>query len=104
LLGTALSVKPILHVDAGRIVPLERVRTPSGGLARLAALALEAAGAGQVDVAVHHLGAPERAERLVETLRASSLAVRELYVSEVGAVIGAHVGPGVVGVVVSRDS
>ncbi len=104
LVGTALSVKPILHVEAGRIVPAERVRTPSRGVARLAALACEAAGDGQVDVAVHHLGAPERARQLVETLRSSSLAVRELYVCEVGAVIGAHVGPGVVGVVISPSS
>jgi DegV family protein with EDD domain len=103
LVGTAFSVKPILHVEAGRIVPLERVRTPSRGVARLAALAVAAAGEEPVDVAVHHLGAPDRAQRLVETLRASSLSVRELYVCEVGAVIGAHVGPGVVGVVVSRS-
>jgi DegV family protein with EDD domain len=101
LVGTALSVKPILHVADGRIVPLERVRTPTRGVLRLAALARDAAGEDEVDVAVQHLHAQSRAERLVEELRAAPIRIRNLYVGEIGAVIGAHVGPGVVGVVVS---
>jgi len=102
LLGTALSVKPILHVADGRIVPLEKVRTASKGMARLEALAVQAAGDGPVDVAVHHLAAPERAATLTERLRARLTGLRELYTSEVGAVVGAHVGPGLLGVVVVR--
>jgi DegV family protein with EDD domain len=102
LLGTALSVKPILHVREGRIVPLEKVRTVSKGIARLEALAVAAAGDGPADVAVHHLAAAERAALLAERLRARLPAVRQLYASEVGAVVGAHVGPGVLGVVVVR--
>jgi DegV family protein with EDD domain len=102
LLGTALSVRPILHVADGRIVPLEKVRTASKGVARLEALAVQAAGDGPVDVAVHHLAAPERAATLTERLRARLPGLRELYNSEVGAVVGAHVGPGLLGVVVVR--
>jgi len=102
LLGTALSVKPILHVREGRIVPLEKVRTVSKGIARLEALAVAAAGDGPADVAVHHLAAAERATTLAERLRARLPGVRQFYASEVGAVVGAHVGPGVLGVVVVR--
>lgn len=102
LLGTALSVKPILHVRDGRIVPLEKVRTASKGVARLEALAVAAAGDGPVDLAVHHLAAPERAVALTERLRSRLRGLRELHSSEVGAVVGAHVGPGVLGVVVVR--
>jgi DegV family protein with EDD domain len=102
LLGTALSVKPILHVADGRIVPLEKVRTASKGVARLEALAAEAAGDSQVDVAVHHLAAAERAATLSDRLRSRLPRLRELYLSEVGAVVGAHVGPGLLGVVVRR--
>lgn len=102
LLGTALSVKPILHVQEGRIVPLEKVRTVSKGVARLEALAVAAAGDGPADVAVHHLAAAERAALLAERLRARLPRVRQFYTSEVGAVVGAHVGPGVLGVVVVR--
>jgi DegV family protein with EDD domain len=102
LLGTALSVKPILHMREGRIVPLEKVRTMSRGIARLEALAVAAAGDGPADVAVHHLAAGERAALLAERLRARLPEVRQFYASEVGAVVGAHVGPGVLGVVVVR--
>jgi DegV family protein with EDD domain len=102
LLGTALSVKPILHVQEGRIVPLEKVRTVSKGIARLEALAVAAAGDGPADVAVHHLAAAERAGLLAGRLRARLPGVRQFYTSEVGAVVGAHVGPGVLGVVVVR--
>jgi DegV family protein with EDD domain len=102
LLGTALSVKPILHVHEGRIVPLEKVRTVSKGVARLEALAVEAAGDGKADVAVHHLAAAERAALLAERLRTRLPQVGRFYTSEVGAVVGAHVGPGVLGVVVVR--
>ena len=102
LLGTALSVKPILHVREGRIVPLEKVRTVSKGIARLEALAVAAAGDGPADVAVHHLAAAERAALLAERLRSRLPQVRQFYASEVGAVVGAHVGPGVLGVVVVR--
>ena len=102
LLGTALSVKPILHVRDGRIVPLEKVRTVSKGIARLEALAVAAASDGPADVAVHHLAAVERAALLAERLRIRLPQVRQFYASEVGAVVGAHVGPGVLGVVVVR--
>jgi DegV family protein with EDD domain len=100
-LGSALSVKPVLHVDAGRVVPLEKVRTAARALNRLVALAVEAAGERDVWVAVHHLAAAERAERLAGELRERLPRMHELYVSELGAAIGAHVGPGAVGVVVA---
>ena len=102
LLGTALSVKPILHVEDGRIVPLEKVRTVSKGIARLEALAVAAAGDGPADVAVHHLAAAERAGVLADRLRSRLPRIERFYTSEIGAVVGAHVGPGVLGVVVVR--
>jgi DegV family protein with EDD domain len=102
LVGTALSVKPLLHVQDGRIALLEKVRTASKALARLETLAVERAGDGPVDVAVHHLAAQEKATALAERLRGRIPGLQSLYVSEVGAVVGAHVGPGLLGVVVSR--
>ena len=102
LLGTALAVKPLLHVVDGRIAPLEKVRTVAKAVARLEDLAIQRAGPGPVDVAVHHLEAKDRAELLGERLCARLPAVVDLHVSEVGAVVGAHVGPGLLGVVVSR--
>lgn len=101
LLGTALAVKPLLHVVDGRIVALERVRTASKAIARLAEVAVERAGGRLVDVAVQHLAAPERAEGVAAVLRERIPRLRRMYISEVGAVVGAHVGPGLIGVVVA---
>jgi len=97
--GTALAVKPLLHVAQGRILPLEKVRTTARAAQRLVELAAQAAGEGPVDVAVQHLAAATRAEEVAARLR-ERLDVARLLVSEVGAVIGAHVGTGLVGVVV----
>ena len=102
LLGTALSVKPLLVVKEGRIGLREKVRTFSRALARMQALVAEASGDGLVDVAVHHLEAPERAKLLADSLHANLPGLRSLHTSEVGAVVGAHVGPGLLGVVVCR--
>ncbi|MEZ0065680.1 DegV family protein with EDD domain [Streptacidiphilus sp. MAP12-20] len=101
MLGSALAVKPLLHLADGRIQPLEKVRTAGKAIARLEELALAHAGAAEVDLAVHHLAAAERAEALAERLRERVPNLGELTVSEVGAVIGAHVGPGLLAVVVS---
>ena len=102
LLATSLSVKPLLQMVEGRVVALEKVRTSAKAIARLVELAAEAAGTGPVDIAVHHLDAPARADAVAASLRAAIPAVRELYVAELGAVVGAHLGPGVIGTVVVR--
>jgi DegV family protein with EDD domain len=103
LLGTALSVKPIMHMPDGAIVLKDKVRTASRGMARLVDLAVESAGDGEVDLAVHHLAAPQRAEQLLEALR-DRLGDRlhDTYVSEAGAVVAAHAGPGLACVVIHR--
>ena len=102
LFGAALAVKPLLHVLDGEIAPLEKVRTASKALARLEQLAADRAGEGAVDIAVHHLAAQDKAEALADRLRQRVPGLQSLYVSEVGAVVGAHVGPGLLGVVVAR--
>jgi DegV family protein with EDD domain len=103
--GSALAVKPILKVDNGRIGPFERVRTAAKALARLEELAIEAAADAEVEVAVAHLAGAERAATLAERLAArlgDGLGDRTVVVGEIGAVLGAHVGPGMVAVTVAR--
>ncbi|GHE93056.1 DegV family protein [Streptomyces griseoluteus] len=101
LLGSALAVKPLLRLENGRIELLEKVRTASKAIARLEEIVVERAAGAEVDIAVHHLSAPERAGVLADRLRERVSGLAELHVSEVGAVIGAHTGPGLLGVVVS---
>jgi DegV family protein with EDD domain len=103
LLGTALSVKPILWMSQGEIVARDRVRTSARALERLVALAVEAADGADVDVAVHHLAAPERAKLVADSVTQRLAGrVRHCWISEVGAAVAAHVGPGMAGVVVHR--
>jgi len=99
LLGGALSVKPLLRIDDGRVVNLDRVRTSARALSRLEDLIVEAAADRPVELCVSHLANPDRAGelagRLAERL-ATNLAGREVWCGELGAVLGAHVGPGMV--------
>jgi len=101
LFATTLAVKPLLQLVEGQIVAVEKVRTSTKALARLEALAVAIAGAREVDIAVHHLAAAERAEGLADRLRRTVPGAREVAVSELGPVLGAHLGPGAVGVVVA---
>jgi len=106
IVGQALSVKPLLRLADGAIEPWERVRTASRALARLEEAAVDAAvvaaASGRAaDVAVHHLADPVRADALAERLRSRVPVLGRLVVSEVGAVVGAHTGVGMLGVAVS---
>ncbi|MEV4327525.1 DegV family protein [Microbispora rosea] len=101
LLGSALSIKPLLRMADGEIGVLEKVRTGSRALARLEDLVVEAAGDQPVDVAVQHLMAAERAEALTKGLTARLPRLVRMWVAEIGPVLGAHVGPGMLGVTVA---
>ena len=105
-LGSALAIKPILGLVDGHIRPLEKVRTSSRALARLEELAVSAvekAGTA-VDIAVHHLDSQSRADDLAARLTARLEELPDdgdVRVVELGAVVGAHVGPGTIAVAVS---
>ncbi len=105
LFGSALAIKPLLTMRDGQIEPLERVRTRSRALARMRERAVEAALAMDaddgVDIAVHHLDSRERAEQLVEALAQAVPHARRVLLVELGAVVGAHVGPGTLATAVS---
>lgn len=100
-LGSALGMKPLLHLADGSVAPLEKVRTSARAIFRLEELAAERAGERPVDVAVHHLGNGQRAQALADRLRFRLPYLHDLHLSEIGAVVGAHVGPGMLAVVVA---
>jgi DegV family protein with EDD domain len=105
-LGSALAIKPILSLKDGHIRALEKVRTSARALSRLEELALAAArterpGWDGVDIAVHHLDSAARAEDLAARLREKAERAHEVQLRELGAVVGAHVGPGTIAVAVS---
>jgi DegV family protein with EDD domain len=95
--GQALQVKPLLTVRDGAVVLLEKVRTAGRALARLGDIAEETA-TPDARFAVQHLDATDRAAALAERLRATG---HEVVECAVGGVVGAHVGPGMVAVVIA---
>lgn len=102
LIGSALAVKPILTITDGLVVPLERVRTQAKALARVEALAVEKAEScvGGFDIGVQHLAGLSAATGVAARL-GEALGRDAIPVDEVGAAIGAHVGPGMVSVTVT---
>ncbi|GAA4802115.1 DegV family protein [Nocardioides caeni] len=110
--GGALAVKPLLGIVDGVVAPQAKVRTAAKAIARLEALAMEASGDGAVEVCVAHLTAPDRAaamaERLTEAfgerLAGSAVVAAEepaVRCVELGGVLGAHVGPGMLAICVA---
>ena len=95
-LGGALKIKPILTLD-GEITPVERVRTSRRAFERMVEYMRSRAADGADAWVVQHIRAPDVAERLIERGR-EIYGCEPAFVSEVGPVIGAHVGPGLVGV------
>jgi DegV family protein with EDD domain len=94
--GSALKIKPILSIDR-EIVPIERVRTAGRAFERMVDHLTERKESGADVFMIQHIQAHDIAERLVE--RGREIYGREPeFVSEVGPVIGAHVGPGLFGV------
>jgi len=95
-LGGALKVKPILSVES-EVTPIERVRTAGRAFERMVDYAATLRDDGRDAWCVQHIQAPDEALRLAD--RASELMGSEpLFISEVGPVIGAHTGPGLIGV------
>jgi DegV family protein with EDD domain len=94
-LGTTLRIKPILAVEA-QITPIERVRTSRRAFERMVEYLRSRHDDGADAWVVQHIQAPEQAQKLVERGR-EIFETDPLFVSEVGPVIGTHVGPGLIG-------
>jgi DegV family protein with EDD domain len=99
-LGTALKLKPILKLQNGAIVPLEKVRTFSKAIKRLFEIAETDLGKqGRVEyLGVLSANSPKYSEEITATAR-QRFRVKNEFVSEISPVIGTHTGPGAVGLV-----
>src|SRR3954465_11673524 len=101
-LGSALKIKPILSIES-EILPVERVRTSRRAFERLVEYLQARRDEGSDVFFIQHIHAPDQAERLGERGRGMYGREPEM-VSEIGPVIGAHVGPGLLGVSGMRRS
>lgn len=94
LIGTLLSIKPVLAVKDGEIHPVEKVRTKAHALRRLIELTRQHGGIAKLAMA--HSAALDEAEQVAREL-STLVPRRDIIMANVGAVVGTHVGPGVVG-------
>ncbi|BCW67205.1 DegV domain-containing protein [Arthrobacter sp. NicSoilB4] len=107
LWGTMLAIKPILAVEDGRVVPLEKVRSAAKAIARLKEIVVADAAArsgGQARLAVHHFGNPAEAGQLAAELAAAVPGCAPIQISALPAVLAAHAGLGVLAVIVGENS
>jgi DegV family protein with EDD domain len=95
MVGSALKIKPILSVESD-IVPIERVRTSGRAFDRLVQMFRTLKADGVDGWVVQHIQAPDVAARMVDAGR-EIFGTEPVFVSEIGPVIGAHVGPGLIG-------
>lgn len=101
LLGTALNIKPILELQSGRIEAVERVRTKSKAVARMLDLAVERiAGRSPVRISAIHAAAEDEARELLAQAQARIGPVESM-ITVASPAIGAHTGPGIVGLAYS---
>jgi DegV family protein with EDD domain len=103
LIGSALNMKPLLHVSGGRVESFEKVRTKKKAITRMLDVIEERVqGKPNLRIAALHAAVEEEALELLEAAK-KQLNPIEALVTEVSPVIGTHVGPGTVGIAFSTD-
>ena len=99
LLGTALSIKPLLHFHDGQIEPLMQVRTKKKALATMLDIAEERlAGKPMAEAAILDVDTEQEGDRVAEMVR-QRFSVSRVIRTTVSPVVGTHAGPGTVGLV-----
>jgi len=95
-IGSTLRIKPILTVES-ELTPVERVRTSARAVERLVDYAQQRHDSGADAWIVQHIAAPKEAAALTERCR-DVFGTEPVFVSEIGPVLSAHAGPGLLGV------
>ena len=102
-LGTALAVKPLLRIDDGKLVLAQRVRTTSKATVAMVEQVLAVVGERRAALAVHHVDNPAGAAEVAATLAGALPGCGPAIVTDLGPVLGVHLGPGAVGVVLALE-
>jgi DegV family protein with EDD domain len=101
-IGSLLSVKPVLTMRGGMLEVCDRVRTYPRAVDRVVELVTTAAGGSRVKLAVLYSKTRDEASRLAEVLE-SRLKVTESIITELGAALAVHGGPGILGAAIYRE-
>jgi len=103
-LGTALALKPLLRIDGGKLVLAQRIRTTSKAIVAMVEQVLDVVGERRAALAVHHVDNPAGAAEVAATLAGALPGCGPAIVTDLGPVLGVHLGPGAVGVVLAVES
>jgi len=98
-MGASMNLKPLLHMIDGKVAQQELVRTSEKSIARMIEIVAAAARI-KSEIAVHHVEALDVANQVAAQLKELT-GVESISVTSAGAVVGTHVGPGALAVVVS---
>jgi DegV family protein with EDD domain len=98
-MGASMNLKPLLHIINGKVEQQELVRSSEKSIARMIEIVTAAARI-KSEIAIHHVEALEVANNVAVQLKEST-GVESISVTSAGAVVGTHVGPGALAVVVS---
>jgi DegV family protein with EDD domain len=96
-IGSTLRVKPILTMEDGQMMPVERVRTADRAFERLVDYARQRHASGADAWVVQHTRSAEVADELIKHAR-EVFGTEPVFCSEIGAVVGTHTGPGLLGI------
>ncbi|MGB3482808.1 MAG: DegV family protein [Mycobacterium sp.] len=99
-LGTALSLKPLLRIDDGKLVLAQRIRTASKAVMAMQDRVCELIGDRVASIAVHHVADPAAADELAAALQSRLPGCEPPIVTDLGPVLALHVGAGALAVVV----
>lgn len=102
-LGTALALKPLLRLDGGQLVLAQRVRTTSKAIAAMVEQVLDVVGERRAALAVQHVDNLAGASDVAATLASALPGCGPPVVTDLGPVLGVHLGPGAIGVVVDLE-
>lgn len=102
-LGSLLNLKPVLTVEDGVVTPVEKARGKGKAVARMFELTHQRLGERPARFCVLHADRPEEAADLAEQAKREFNCVEAPVISEVGPIVGTHVGPGTLGLVCLPD-
>src|SRR5208283_1934892 len=103
LLGAILNVKPMVTVKDGELVPMGQVRSRSKGKEKLLEMVKNIKDI--EDIAMLYSTTPDEASEMADSINKMTGFPREkIYVEQVGPVLAAHAGPGVLGIAVRTKS
>ena len=102
-LGTALALKPLLRLDDGKLVLAQRVRTTSKATMAMVEQVLDVVGERRAALAVHHVDNPAGAVDVAATLASALPACGPPIVTDLGPVLGVHLGSGALAVIAALE-